>query len=63
MVEKIKRVRDTSLWKFVHTGRKRGVANFACVMTQAVLAKYVFDTPEGCVDKRSSYLLQARKVK
>ena len=25
------------------------VKNFACVMTQAVLAMCVFDTPKGCV--------------
>ena len=29
--------------------RYESVGDFACVMTQAVLAMCVFDTPKGCV--------------
>ena len=33
----------------IHTHiRYESVGNFACVMTQAVLAKVVFGTPRGC---------------
>lgn len=35
--------------------------NFACVMTRAVLAMVVFDTPKGCVDVWKSIVLVQRE--
>ena len=35
--------------------------NFACVMTQAVLAMVVFDTPKGCVGVWKTIVLVQRE--
>ena len=35
--------------------------NFACVMTQAVLAMVVFDTPKGCVGVWKTIVLEQRE--
>ena len=37
------------------------VKNFACVMTQAVLAMVVFDTPKGCVGVWKTIVLVQRE--
>ena len=61
MAQKNKRVRDTSLWKF--TGCAWGIrVNFSpCVMTWAVLAMVVFDTPKGCVGVWKTIVLVQRE--
>lgn len=55
------KIRDTSLWKFVPFSRQAECQNFACVMTQAVLAMVVFDTPKGCVGVWKTIVLVQRE--
>lgn len=56
------RVRDTSLWKF--TGSACGIkVNFSpCVMTWAVLAKFVLGTPKRCAIYKEYMLVLFEKT-
>ena len=62
MAQKNKRVRDTSLWKF--TGCAWGIrVNFSpCVMTWAVLAKFVLGTPKRCAMDKGYILVLFEKT-